>query len=380
MGSVRASTVVVGPSDGTCPDAIFSRVQSAIDASVPGTTIVLCPGTYAEQLLLTKRVRLIGSPGTRLVPPALALRTTSLRTGRTIAAAVLVRAPARIEGLAIDVSAHVFATCADSEPLLAGIYVRGVTATISGTSVTGTRIPGAPADCASGIGILVHGGGGSPRIRVEGNSIAAYQRAGIVVQDSGVRATIRENLVIGDGDTPEHLQNGIEVANGAVARVEENVVRDHAGPSGALCELDAGIVLDTARVRVSGNQLERNAVGVRASRRGHTLRGNVVLGAGLIGLDLGADESRVVANTVEDVASAGIRVGGNRSRLRGNVVSTVHASPGCEVAKARPGCEAVLDRCGTGVWLLGRANQVAATLIADVDMPVKDDGVGNVVR
>src|SRR5262245_46335066 len=84
-GSARASTVVVGPSDGTCPDAIFSRVQSAIDASVPGTTIVLCPGTYAEQLLLTKRVRLIGSPGTRLVPPALTLRTTSLRTGRTVA-------------------------------------------------------------------------------------------------------------------------------------------------------------------------------------------------------------------------------------------------------------------------------------------------------
>jgi hypothetical protein len=114
----------------------------------------------------------------------------------------------------------------------------------------------------------------------------------------------------------------------------------------------------------------------------HTLRDNAVTGGtlGLIGLDLGADESRVTNNTVENVASAGIRVGGNRSRLRGNVVAAVHTAPGCEVAKEQPGCEASLARCGTGVWLLGRANQVAATLIGDVDVAVTDEGVGNVVR
>jgi hypothetical protein len=370
---------VVGPPDGSCPDAFFSRVQSAIDAAVPGTTIVLCRGTYPEQLLVTKRVRLIGLPGARLVPPALPLRTTSLRSGRTVTAAVILRAPAKIEGLAIDASNHGIGTCDGAAPLLAGIYVRGVAATISGTSVTGLGIPGVPADCASGVGVLVHGGGAA-RVRIEGNSIGGYQRAGIVVQDSGVRATIRENLVTGDGDTPDRLQNGIEVANGAAARIEENVVRDHAGPSGTSCQLDAGIVVDTGRVRVLGNQLERNAVGIRAASRGHLVRDNAVTGAGLIGLDVGADESRVLRNTIEGVASAGIRIGGNRSRLRDNVVSAVHAASGCEVAKEQPGCEAALARCGTGVWLLGRANQVSATLVADVDVTVTDDGVGNVVR
>src|SRR4029079_4149043 len=102
---VRAETVVVGPSDGTCPMAFFSRIQNAIDAAPPGTTIVLCPGTYAEQLFVTKRVRIMGSPGARLVPPALPLRTTSLRSGRSVAAAVILRGPATIDGLAIDASA-----------------------------------------------------------------------------------------------------------------------------------------------------------------------------------------------------------------------------------------------------------------------------------
>ena len=377
--SARAETVVVGPSDGTCPSAFFSRIQSAIDAAVPGTTIVLCAGTYPEQLFVTKRVRLIGSPGARLVPASLPLRTTSLRSGRSVTAAVIIRAPAIIEGLAIDASAHGVTTCDGSEPLLAGIYVRGVAASVIGTSVTGLRIPNAPA-CTNGVGILVHGGG-APRVRIEGNSIDAYQRAGIAVQDSGVRATIRENLVHGDGDTPDRVQSGIEITNGAAARVEDNVVRDNAGPSGPSCELDAGIVLDTPRVRVRGNQLEGNAVGIHAGSRGHVVRDNAVAGggAGLIGLELAADESRVSNNTLAAVAAAGIRVGGNRSRLRGNVVSGIHAS-GCDAAKARPGCAAALARCGTGLWLLGRANQATATLIVDVDVPIADEGIGNVVR
>ena len=378
----RAETIVVGPGDGSCPNAIFARIQSAIDIAVPGSTIAVCAGVYPEQLLVTKRVRLLASPGARLVPAALPLRTTSLRSGRSVAAAVIVRGPAIIEGLAIDASAHGITTCDGSEPLLAGVYVRGVAASVVGTRVTGTRIPGAPSGCANGVGILVHGGSGSAKIKIEGNSIDAYQRAGIVVQDSGVRAFVRENVVRGDGDTGERVQNGIEIGNGAAARVEDNVVTDNAGASGPACDLDAGIVLDAPRLRVRGNQLGDNAVGIRAGSRGHTIRDNFVVdgSGGLIGLDLAADESRVSSNTLIDLAAAGIRIGGNLSRLRGNVVTGIHGTPACDAAKTRPGCTAALARCGTGLWLLGRANQVLATLILDADVPVADDGVANSVR
>jgi len=100
----------------------------------------------------------------------------------------------------------------------------------------------------------------------------------------------------------------------------------------------------------------------------------------LIGLDLAADESRVSNNTLMTLATAAIRVGGNRNRLRGNAVSSVHAVPACDDAKSRPGCAAALTRCGTGVWLLGQANQVFATFISDVDQSVVDDGIANSVR
>ena len=87
---MHAATVVVGPADGSCPGAIFGRIQSAIDAAVPGTTIVACAGSYVEQLVVTKRIRLLAAPGARLVPPALHVVTTSPRTGRPVAAAISV--------------------------------------------------------------------------------------------------------------------------------------------------------------------------------------------------------------------------------------------------------------------------------------------------
>jgi hypothetical protein len=378
---IRAETVVVGPTDGSCPTAFFSRIQNAVDAAPPGTTIVLCPGTYAEQLFVTKRVRIMGAPGARLVPPALPLRTTSLRSGRSVAAAIILRGPATIDGLAIDASAHGVTTCDGTEPLLAGIYVRGVAASIFGTSVTGTHIPNAPSGCANGVGILVQGGTGAPRVRVEGNSIDGYQRAGIVVQDPGVRASVKENVVRGDGDTPARVQNGIEVSNGAIAKIQDNVVRDNAGPSGPACELDAGIVVDTPRAQVRGNQLENDAVGIRLGSRGHTVRENAVMGgpAGLLGIVLASDESRVMDNALTSVGTAGLRVDGNRNRLRGNVVSDVHATA-CDALRERPGCGTALAQCGMGLWLVGRANTVTSSLFSDVDVPVVDDGLANQVR
>ncbi len=380
VAPAASETVTVGPLDGTCPDAIFARIQSALDAAVPGTTIALCPGTYAEQLLVTKRVHLVAAAGARLVPPPLTALTTSLASGRAVAAAVTLRAPAIIEGLAIDASAHGITTCDGTEPLLVGIYVGGVTASLLGNAVTGTRIPNAPAGCTNGVAILAEGGGA---LRIDGNSLDRYGEAGVLVQGAGVRAVVSENLVEGDGGAGASPQSGIVVASAAAARIQDNVVRAHAGVDATGCAADAGIVLAAPRLKVTGNLLQANAVGVRADSRGHVIGSNAVDGAdvGLVGLDLDADESRVVANVFANESVAGIRVVGNRSRLRGNTLTVVHEIPRCAALRTDDGaCAGLLARCGAGIWLLGRANQVVATAISDVDVPVVDDGRDNVVR
>ena len=162
----------------------------------------------------------------------------------------------------------------------------------------------------------------------------------------------------------------------------DNVVRGNAGIEPIGCTVDAGIVLASPRVQVVGNLLEANAVGVRADSRGHLIRDNAVDGGdvGLVGLDLAADESRVTANTFADQAVAGIRIGGNRSRLRANTLTGVHEVPRCVALRDDSACAALSARCGAGVWLLGRANQLTFTAISDVDVPVIDDGRLNTIR
>jgi nitrous oxidase accessory protein NosD len=381
VAPLHAETIVVGPSDGSCPGAIFSHIQSALDAAVPGTSITICAGVYPEQLLIAKPVIVRAAPGTRLQPGRLNALATSFRTGRPVAAAVTIRAKATLAGLAVDVGDNGIATCDGTEPLLAGVFVLGASATVSGTSVGGVRIANAPPGCSNGVGILVQAGG-AVRIRLDGDTLAGYQRAGIVVEGPDVRARITSNVVTGDGATSDRAQTGIEIDEGASAQIEGNVVRAHAGPSGAACSLDAGIALGAARARVRNNQLESNAVGIAATTRGHLIASNTVDGGdvGFFGILLDGDETRLTTNDVRAHAAAGIRIDGHRNRASGNSVAAVHATPACDAARATPGCAPVLARCGVGLWLAGQANRVVGTTISDVDTTVADDGRGNVVR
>src|ERR687885_1288135 len=50
-----------------CKKADFTTIQAAVTAASPGTTILVCPGTYQESVTITKndlRIRAKGAPGT----------------------------------------------------------------------------------------------------------------------------------------------------------------------------------------------------------------------------------------------------------------------------------------------------------------------------
>jgi parallel beta-helix repeat protein len=67
--SARASThqrIVVGHDRARCGGADFSSIQAAVDAADPGETILVCPGTYNEWVVITKddlRLLAKGKPG-----------------------------------------------------------------------------------------------------------------------------------------------------------------------------------------------------------------------------------------------------------------------------------------------------------------------------
>src|SRR5580693_6495228 len=51
-----------------CPSAAFTSIQDAIDAANPGSLIRVCPGTYREQLSVTKSLSIAGDNGAIVMP------------------------------------------------------------------------------------------------------------------------------------------------------------------------------------------------------------------------------------------------------------------------------------------------------------------------
>ena len=57
-------TLVVGSDREECPKADFTRIQEAVNAAAPGSTIVVCPGTYREMVTIaTNDLKIIGKDG-----------------------------------------------------------------------------------------------------------------------------------------------------------------------------------------------------------------------------------------------------------------------------------------------------------------------------
>src|SRR5690348_9704293 len=88
-----ASIVQVG---GCLSIVNFSTIQAAINAVPPGSTIKVCPGDYHEQLLITKRLTLMGianagADAVVIYPPAGGLIQNTTDPRGPVAAQILVQ-------------------------------------------------------------------------------------------------------------------------------------------------------------------------------------------------------------------------------------------------------------------------------------------------
>jgi hypothetical protein len=378
-------TLRVDNSGGTnkgCNNARFTRIQDAIDAATkPDQMIEICAGTYAEQLVITKRIKLKGKGGNPvpvIKPTAMVANTTSARTGAPIAAGIVVAAQqVKLENLELDLSQHGLTDC--NGPLLAGVFFRGASGSIKKSKIHGARLP---VPCESGAAILLQGDGTPDRVDVMQNMIFDYQRAGIVVNERGMRATVRKNTVPGLGDTADQPQNGIQVGFGATATVMENVVQNNSKPSGSDCTFDAGNLIFQANSGVvQNNTFTGNTSGVIVTGSSNRIVHNTVDGLsggiaeGLDGISVFGDRNNLSNNTIRNVSEVGIRLSGNANISNHNNVSGTHEATLCAATRALPGCSDVLAVCGVGLWVAsGNSNVLTNNQLSNNDVGVRDDG------
>jgi len=210
-------------------------IQNAINLANNGDTVLVHPGTYTEQLTITKSISLesssnangavhgshntvyLNAPAT-MAPPTVADPGAIIHvTGAGVNAA--------IEDLVIRAT-----TNSGVQNLWYGIRVDGgAFADIHGNSIQNIV---ASNDGSKGVGISVGNSGASNdglgaqigSASIVDNDVLSYQRAGIVVSNAGSGASISSNKMVGITVHPADSITGVEISDGAVGTVVRNAV------------------------------------------------------------------------------------------------------------------------------------------------------------
>jgi hypothetical protein len=160
-----------GAADRNCHSAAYSSVQAAVDAASPRGTVVVCRGTYVEDVVISAPLKLLGSRG-----------------------AVIQGAPTNI--LMCD---QLGPGGPGSAQCLAGITIRSSHVAVMGLTVMG----------AQGEGILATGtlaGGSIGHVRIEGNRVMGNDIGGIPpVMSSPYPQCVEFNEIPGDCGEGIHL-------------------------------------------------------------------------------------------------------------------------------------------------------------------------------
>jgi parallel beta-helix repeat protein len=334
------------PFDSDCPPTPYTTIQAAVNASGPGDTIKVCPGSYPEQVRISghghdylKLVSLkplqaviqwpmVESPPLALVDMDTVNHVTLL--GFTITGPFTFPAcsPIRHEGVLVENAFHEhivynrITQIENSVPALRGCQEGDAVAIGHRTD------PAAPTDAP-----------GSAEI--ENNWIDEYQKNGVQVVNTGSFAEIDHNLISGPVGTvqPHAASNGVVIFRSAAGTVDRNAITNNQfGPS----PLSTGVILDGAppgSSRISYNRIYNNDFGIETDSQDKleishndvfrnlgdaiTLCGEVTQGCGPATrivvfknevdhnagsgiLLLGADSNLLKSNEVEDNGTAGL--------------------------------------------------------------------------
>lgn len=306
--------------DRGCGSAGYHSVQSAVNAAEhyenthrrTAATISVCPGTYAEQVTITRSLSIDGVkeagnsrpvvielPASVGDTPAAGLSKTHCQaadsaTGTEVPTSVIEVCAARAGGqnttgvsvsinrVTVEGAWKFEGTCAVS---MYGVLVEGG-AELSLSNSTVDRVGDFPLQgCQSGVDVEA---GYAPTGQVghlvmSHDRVRTYQKNGITVDGPGSTAKVTSTTVTGAGATPTIAQNGIQISFGATGSVTASKVTDNNyigtpaeegdyptyadgvlvyGGGGSVCGL--GAVSPLVRgVHVTGNVLENNDVGVQ---------------------------------------------------------------------------------------------------------------------
>jgi hypothetical protein len=367
---------------GTCKSGVqFTTIQAAVLAAPQGGTVSICPGTYAEQVTITRSVSLVGltigtsdqiiiaSPSGGVVQNTTDLYTGggAVGSGQGIAAQILITPPSgkpapivNLSNLIVDGTNNQITGCA---PDLMGIFYENASGTVNHVVARNQALspPASLNGCQSGQGIYVESGYsvfGTATVTIEYSSVHGYQKNGITADGAGTTFTITGNDVVGQGPTSGAAENGIQVSDGAQGTVYNNRIVDDIWTGGG--EASGIIVYDTGGLTIQANTVSDTQYGIVVYTDGtvydpnnsytdannNTIKGNQVSATHINdGIDLCSDGNKATGNTVVSSDSSGIHIDSTCTDSEGNTTGNGSTVTGNTVIEA---CAGVLLGNGTG--------------------------------
>jgi hypothetical protein len=340
--AAQAATVIVG----TCkPGVQYPTISAAVAGAPAGSTIDVCPGTYTEQVVVTKNFTIIGiTVGTAdsavLLPPSGGLVTNGSDIfGNPVAPQIFVQnAAVTISHLTVDGTGNNLAGC--GAPTLEGIYYQNSSGTIT-DNVVRNQYQSDFANfggCQNGLAINVESLTDNSTVAISNNFVQSYQKNGVTATGAatgssgpGPSVTITGNYIVGLGANALNwgaaapaAENGVQFGFGASGKITGNIVIDDIWPPDTSSQSNnaaSGIlVYASAGISVLNNDVGSTQFGIVAvtdptfgPADGTIITGNKVTGTQIF--------------DAIDLCSNGDSAQGNF--LFGNTESGIHADSSC---------------------------------------------------
>ena len=324
--------------DRSCRSARFRTIQSAVNAARPGSTVVVCKGTYHEQVVITKPLSLQGQRATidqTGVTPTFQVDIPGLGTQTIFAAVVMLSSDIRFSGFTV------------THALGEGILAAGLGGDISGISIShnavvhndlGGGVPPAstyfecaaqgqvPGDCGEGVHFV-----GVAYSQIARNYIAGNSGGVLLSDDTGPTHNnlVANNVVTGNASdcgitVPGHNPNALNAKGQrqpSVAGVYANVIRGNVVTNNGNKGEGAGVLFANAGPGtasydnlvqgnfIAGNELAGVTLHAHTLMKGQfeDLNGNRVIGNAIGKNNLGGDPLDFPASP-KDTVTTGILV------------------------------------------------------------------------